>query len=1194
MRDRKLLPFAILSGSLAMVVLGGGLRCEGADESPTARALGMLGMLNEPSVLAELQVEAQAAARLQAMGKKRTSEALELAMQLRETPVEERAGKMAEFRAASEREALSLLTPGQQKAARGMWLMRNGLAMLSEAETAAAAEISEGQRIQIEQLVQQRDREVMQAGEKDESRVRADYERKMLEVLGRADRVRWDLLAAGQDPAQAEQILAAQDAQEARRAEPSAAAAAGAVAGGVPAEIVGPSDVVPPPPARQETGNLPVADSDTDSDADNALRVAQADADTPPEMTKLEDVRMKFNFRYTPWKDVLDWFAQQAQLSLVMDTPPAGTLSYTDSRFYSPDEAIDVVNRILLVKGFTLVRRDRMLMLINLEDEIPPDVVSQVLPEDLDNYGEFEIVNTLFSLNRMTAEDAKKEITDLLSKKGRVVVLANSRQIYVTDMAGRLRMVRRVLEAVENPPQSVGKPNIITLEHVSPEEFLVIARQLMGLDPNENSLEDGSLRIAIDPVMSRLLVTGNPDKIAQLHGLDDLVDIASEGELAGEDKPREFPQLEVYTVPNADPNTVLQVMQTLLAGLPDVRLTTDPKTGNLVALARPSEHATIRATIEQMQLGGKQIDVIPLGSVDPTLTVLMINKLFAGPKEGDPDPNAPKVDADLTNRKLLVRGTGPQIQQIREFVTKLGAKPDDDAMLSQNGGKVRFLTMSETGIQETLNKLNAVWPTMRGNRLRVVTPSTNIRPRTIERRSDSGTPEPPRRPSIAPPTPPDTSNDAAGNDAAGNGDDRQWSPETEQALSEFYGTPSPQPPVDAEAAAGPAERAEAQPQAPGGDLPVNDADLPEVVVAPGPGGIMIASDDEAALRDMENLLRQLSEQASGTSSREFTVYYLKYAKADTTAQLLSQILNGSSSSSTGGSTLGNLAGAALGGGDMLGALFGGGAAGATYEASGPVSIVPATRINALFVQASQQDLLLCDEVLSIIDRESSPEDVQTTPPPRLIPVVNLPASEVATTVREIYSQRIAGAQGQQNRQPSPEDFIRALRGGGRGGRGGDNNVQEELPPLSISVDAHSNSLVVSAPDPLFQEIQELVYLLDNANPPSNEASKVIQISGSGAAVTQAIKAMYGDKIQTSTGTSTTGSRNSSSSGTTGSTTNTSTSQANADAFRQRADFFNQMRQQGGFGGFGGRGGFSPFGGGNTGGFGGRGGFGGGG
>ena len=65
---------------------------------------------------------------------------------------------------------------------------------------------------------------------------------------------------------------------------------------------------------------------------------------------------------------MLEWFAEQSDFSLVLDAPPPGTFNYTDNREYTVPEAIDLINGVLLTKGYTLIRRDRMLMVLNVDE----------------------------------------------------------------------------------------------------------------------------------------------------------------------------------------------------------------------------------------------------------------------------------------------------------------------------------------------------------------------------------------------------------------------------------------------------------------------------------------------------------------------------------------------------------------------------------------------------------------------------------------------------------------------------------------------------------------------------------------------------------------------------------------------------------------------------------------------------------
>lgn len=208
----------------------------------------------------------------------------------------------------------------------------------------------------------------------------------------------------------------------------------------------------------------------------------------------------------------------------------------------------------------------------------------------------------------------------------------------------------------------------------------------------------------------------------------------------------------------------------------------------------------------------------------------------------------------------------------------------------------------------------------------------------------------------------------------------------------------------------------------------------------------------------------------------------------------------------------------------------------------------------------------------------------------MIPVLYTSAEQMANLVRQVYADRIAGsANGQQQRQPSPEDFIRALRGG-RGGRegGGGGGAQSEPEKMTLGVDTRSNALVVSAPDPLFEEVKTLVEELDQAGDDSNQSMRVVRVRSSNpATIQQALSSLTGQPV-------TVNSTSSSDSNQASSSNNNAQQAPNPDDIRRRMEFFNRIRsqmQEGGGGGQtrGGGGGSEARGGGQGGDSGGRGG-----
>ncbi|MCA9223139.1 MAG: hypothetical protein KDA71_22630, partial [Planctomycetales bacterium] len=980
----------------------------------------------------------------------------------------------------------------------------------------------------------------------------------------------------------------------------------------MPAESPMPTETSTPSPAPVPMPE-PAPPADTTPQTETA---PPAETTIRPASRAPNDDRLRFSFVHTPWADVIEWFADEAGLALQRDTMPAGTFNYTDPRSYTPAEALDLMNSILLTKGYTLLRRNNMLLVIDLENEIPPELIELVPLEELDQRGSYELVKTLFQLARMTPEQAESDIGKMIGPQGKVIVMPAAQQVLVQETAGKLRTIRAMIERVEDPTVLRNhKIEMIDLKNVAGEELMQIARPLLGLGEDQNSGTD--ISVSIDPIGTRLFVSGSDDMLQRLDQIVKMVDkpYTPSGDAV---KPVEQPFLQTYTIEKATPDTALSVLQTLLAGLPDVRMAIDPATNKLIAFGRPSDHQTIVATLKQLAGQADKFEVIQLRRVDPEVIVLMAQKFFGGgATEEGAATTGPVIDGDPIAMQLYVRGSEEQLAQVKELVEKLEGTTEGDEVY---GESVRILPFTGRTARAAVEQAEFFWPAMqRPNRIRVVTPSaitpsldSSIRmiPRTPGESpmntgpfntgpmpgepaadgvpaTESSRPVAPRslpardsearRSPVRNELPSLTTNRFAGNSrlemrfpAQRSSRSAKSTPEvartertltnptlTERApvvdpaqvrfqLAQLHNSRSERGYVrfvsdegasDQGAAAAPArDDANANepgsnepPKAPAANSPATPANpaagpVAEIIVSITPTGIIIASEDKQALDEFERQLRSIVD-STGTTSQEPVIFWLKFAKAEPTAALLRQILgaSGGATDAGGGSLLGDMASSMLGdvGGGLVGSLLGGGG-GATFTTSGDVSIVADNRLNALIVQANAADLDLIEQLLQVFDTEASPEEVQTYGKPRLIPVIYTSADEVATVVRGVYASRIAGAESQNNRQPTPQDFIQALRGGGggRGGRGGGEQGSEE-PKMAISVDKRSNSLIVTAPEPLFLEVKELVETIDQAGLNPEQTYEVVKLDGNlnSEVIQRALISILGPSVTTSTTTS---------------------------------------------------------------------------
>ncbi len=865
-----------------------------------------------------------------------------------------------------------------------------------------------------------------------------------------------------------------------------------------------------------------------------------------------KDVKLRFNFRYQPWEDVLDWLAGQAGLSLQSDLIPEGTFNYTDPHEYTPTEAIDLINSMLLIKGYTLVRRGRLLTVMSTDDEIHDVFVEFVPVEKLDERGEFDLVKTIFHLATMDPTDAQQEIQQLLGPGSKMVVMPKARQIMVTGPVGKLRMIREVIETAESPAGIKERGvTIIDLKHVSPEEVLVIARPLLGLESNKDVGPDISIAIALTG--KRMFVTGSREKIGILQDLVESVDVERDAAAASGALAVEQPQLMSHQIREADPKEVLAVLQTLLAGLPDVRLGLDEKTNKVIALGPPSVHRTITETIKTLEGEVASFEVIQLKRVDPQIAVATLTK-FLTAKEGA--ASGVIVDADPLTMKLYVKAPPRYMDLVRTIIESLEGPSGGEG----SGSTMRLIPMTGESAVSAVEMVQRLW--REPNQIRMTAPSESG-PGNLELReiwpeepsaakppADTPRPKPPAsttRQTGTRPAPPPRAAEPAGDKttrdqrpARGAADGfihfarfqlSEGPPESGLPAALQDGVPGVTKPAPS---GNPAPASSQVPQ--DADLPAMAETLQEQTMPPArprvpgphtgddirieftPNGILISSQDTAALDLFEEMLRTVAGPPTNLTNKNYTVYFLKHCKAEVARQLISDILGGSTSDSAGGgSMIGEMAANLMGGGGgILGALLGGAGGGGggmggvtTVQGTGPVAIVADTRLNCLIVQALPVDRTLIENLLKVIDREGSITDIETAGKPHVLPVYYLEAQVVADMIKEAFANRMATTgSGPGGNQPNPVELIRALRGG-RGGRG-DADVKNEEAKMTITVDVRSNSLIITAPEPLFRQVEEFVTLVDQGRPELDEDYAVVPLKGTNPeAVRQAVAAITG-------------------------------------------------------------------------------------
>ncbi|MFP6620477.1 MAG: hypothetical protein VB877_14115, partial [Pirellulaceae bacterium] len=642
--------------------------------------VGVLAMAVEDEGIKRLELSEETLEKLLAFIGQREEKVVNLVQQIRGLAPAEQEAKLRPFREESEKLAMQLLTVPQREILNQMRIASKGMDSLVDPQIATVLTLTKDQQESIKKLLAQRTEALTQGNEEQQNAVRSEYEDRLSGLLTAEQRGRWEKLSGVK--------LVEQVAQK---------------------------------PADEP------ADEPADTDTTDKPAVAETRRVGPD-----GKIQVRFNFRYAPWKDVLDWFASTAELSLQMDYPLQGTFNYIDKNYYSPDQAIDVMNGVLLTKGFTLIRRQKQLLMVNLEDTIPDVWVEFVTLEDLADRGHYEIVKCLFQLDKMTAEEAEEDLQKLIGPLGKIWVFPAAKQLLVQETGGQLRRIQTMIESVEKPRQVVTEPvTEMTLKFITAESILPVARVLMGLNEEENRGENISM--AVDPLGTRIFATGSEENLAILKDLIIRLDI-DPGSTTSTQQPTEQPQLMTHPIQVANPETTYEVLQTLLQGLPDINMTLDSTTNKIIARAPPSAQRIIQETIRELEGEVPQFEIISLKVLDPSVALAMIGNMFGGDPEAE-NPTGPKVTADPITMKLFVRAKRSEIDAIQQMITRLETENTAD-----NGGNLRLLPYTGSSALEALQRAERFWT--EGNQIRIVTPQDTDDTSIFEFRETSPDPQP--------------------------------------------------------------------------------------------------------------------------------------------------------------------------------------------------------------------------------------------------------------------------------------------------------------------------------------------------------------------------------------------------------------------------------------------------------------------
>ena len=196
------------------------------------------------------------------------------------------------------------------------------------------------------------------------------------------------------------------------------------------------------------------------------------------------------NFRDVPLQTILDYLSNEAGLIVVSEVDLNGDrITVFNLQPVTLDEAVAMLNTVLFEKGFTAVRRERLLKVVMLGD-----AKTQSIPvrfgNDPEQIGETDsLITQVIPIRYAEAEGMIENLKPLISSEyAELAANESSNSLIMTDTEANVRRIVRIVSALDQSISQVSEVRVFRLAYADAESVARLLETTFATGPSEDEI----------------------------------------------------------------------------------------------------------------------------------------------------------------------------------------------------------------------------------------------------------------------------------------------------------------------------------------------------------------------------------------------------------------------------------------------------------------------------------------------------------------------------------------------------------------------------------------------------------------------------------------------------------------------------------------------------------------------------------
>ena len=425
------------------------------------------------------------------------------------------------------------------------------------------------------------------------------------------------------------------------------------------------------------------------------------------------DGKVAFEFKNQSWEALVEWLADIAERPLDWQELPGDKVFLRAPGRYTVEETMDLFNRHLLARGYTLLDLPGGLTVAKTEG-INPAMVPRVTIGQLADLMPHTFVRASLELGWLSSEKMAEELKPMISGNGKLTALTTTNRIEAMDAAINLRQIADLLEQERNESSRDALAPEFKLRHIPAETAKTMLEEFLGVEkkqpmtPQQMQMmqqmaqrnggkappapKKQEISIVANTRQNSVFIRAPVDRIAVASEFIKRVDVPGQGLLSLSDIEA---RVQVYRLFSIDPEKLIEIIHEMNVLEPSTRIRADDSNGALIVSGSAADRYIIEKLIKRLDGSGRQFEVLQLRRLDATEVAESISFLMGKEKDDDNNNSSRRfyyygyggrdeekgnedefrVAANARFRQVMLWANESEMEQVRNLLVKLGELP---------------------------------------------------------------------------------------------------------------------------------------------------------------------------------------------------------------------------------------------------------------------------------------------------------------------------------------------------------------------------------------------------------------------------------------------------------------------------------------------------------------------------------------